>query len=167
MLRGMGVDLRPGMAVTAIEPGPLVIAGASRQEFDVVLLTTGAAPLPWLRGSPLERDERGFVVVNDALQSVSHPEVFAVGDCATLQSAPVPKSGVYSVRQGETLAQSFRRVVQDQPPVPYRAQRHALALLSCGRRYAIAQRGGWSAEGRWVWWWKDRIDRRWIRSLTV
>jgi selenide,water dikinase len=167
VLRGMGVDLRPGMAVTAIEPGPTVIAGPSRQEFDAVLLTTGAAPLPWLRGSPLERDERGFVLVDDALQSVSHPEVFAAGDCATLRSGPVPKSGVYSLRQGEALAASFRQRVQGGPAVPYRPQRHALVLLSCGRRYAIAQRGGWSAEGRWVWWWKDRIDRRWVKSLTV
>lgn len=167
VLRGMGVDLRPGMAVTAIEPGPLVIAGPSRQEFDVVLLTTGAAPLPWLRGSPLERDERGFVLVDDTLRSVSHPEVFAAGDCATLRSGAAPKSGVYSLRQGETLAANFRRLVSGEPLAAYRAQRHALVLLSCGRRYAIAQRGGWSAEGRWVWWWKDRIDRKWIRSLTI
>jgi selenide,water dikinase len=167
VLRGMGVDLRPGMAVTAIEPGPTVIAGPSRQEFDVVLLTTGAAPLPWLRGSPLERDERGFVLVDDMLRSVSHPEVFALGDCGSLRSQPVPKSGVYSLRQGETMAQNFRRLVQGEPLLPYRPQQKALALISCGRRYAIAQRGEWSAEGRWVWWWKNRIDRDWIRSLTV
>jgi selenide,water dikinase len=167
VLRGMGVDLRPGMAVTAIEPGPTVIAGPSRQEFDAVLLTTGAAPLPWLRGSPLERDERGFVLVDDTLRSVSHPEVFALGDCASMRSQPVPKSGVYSMRQGEAMAQNFRRLVQDQPLLPYRPQRRALALISCGRRYAIAQRGERSAEGRWVWWWKNKIDRDWIRSLTV
>ncbi len=167
MLRGMGVDLRPGMAVTAIEPGPQVIAGPSRQEFDLVILTTGAAPQPWLRGGGLACDERGFVLVDDTLQSVSHPEVFAAGDCATLRSAAVPRSGVYALRQGETLTANLRHVVQDSPPVPYRPQRHALLLVSCGRRYAIAQRGGWSAEGRWVWWWKDRIDRRWITSLTV
>ncbi|MGH8742206.1 MAG: FAD-dependent oxidoreductase, partial [Burkholderiales bacterium] len=164
---GMGVDLRPGMAVTAIEPGPQVIAGPSRQEFDAVLLTTGATPLPWLRGGGLACDERGFVLVQDTLQSVSHPEVFAAGDCATLRSQPVSKSGVYALRQGEALAASFRRLAQGQAPLAYRPQQHALLLLSCGRRYAIAQRGGWEAEGRWVWWWKDRIDRRWIRSLTV
>jgi pyridine nucleotide-disulfide oxidoreductase family protein len=167
VLRGMGVDLRPGMAVTGIERGPVVLAGASQQEFDVVILTTGAKPLPWLRGGRLARDERGFVLVGDTLQSVSHPQVFAAGDCATLQSAPVPKSGVYALRQGETLAQSFRCLARGEPALAYRPQRHALLLLSCGRRYAIAQRGAWSAQGRWVWWWKDRIDRAWVRSLTV
>jgi pyridine nucleotide-disulfide oxidoreductase family protein len=166
-LRGMGVDLRPGMAVTAIEPGPLVIAGTTRQEFDVVILTTGAAPQPWLRSSGLQCDERGFVLVHDTLQSLSHPEVFAAGDCASLQSGAVPRSGVYALRQGQALADSFRRLVQGQAAAAYRPQRKALLLLSCGARYAIAQRGGWTAEGRWVWWWKDAIDRRWIRSLAV
>ena len=166
-LRGMGVDLRPGMPVTAIESGPLVVAGATRQEFDVVILTTGAAPYPWLRTSGLQCDERGFVLVHDTLQSLSHPEVFAAGDCASLQSGPVPRSGVYALRQGEALIQSLRQLVQGQPATAYRPQRHALLLLSCGARYAVAQRGGWSAEGRWVWWWKDAIDRRWIRSLAV
>jgi selenide,water dikinase len=42
-----------------------------------------------------------------------------------------------------------------------------LLILSCGSRYAIATRGGWSVEGRWVWWWKNAIDRRWLKRLTV
>jgi hypothetical protein len=43
--------------------------------------------------------------------------------------------------------------------------RRALQLVSCGARYAIAERGAWSAEGAWVWRWKDWIDRGWLRSL--
>ena len=50
-LRRRKVDFRPGMPVTAIEPGPVVIAGAARQAFDLVLLATGATALPWLRES--------------------------------------------------------------------------------------------------------------------
>ena len=49
---------------------------------------------------------------------------------------------------------------------PYVPQETALVLLTCGARYAIAERGGWSAQGRWVWWWKNRVDRRWMRSLA-
>jgi NADH dehydrogenase FAD-containing subunit len=93
--------------------------------------------------------------------------VYAAGDCATLRSGPVPKSGVYALRQGEALALNFRRLARGEPALAYRPQRHALLLLSCGRRYAIAERGPWSAEGRWVWWWKNRIDRAWVKSLTV
>ena len=166
VLRAAGVDFRPGMPASAIEPGPVVIAGAPRQEFDLVLLATGAAPLPWLKSSGLERDTRGFVLVHETLQSTSHPEVFAAGDCASLRGADLPKSGVYAVRQGETLAQTFRNLAQGQPPVAYRPQRRALLLMSCGARRAIAQWGGRTAQGGWVWRWKNRIDRRWLRRLA-
>ncbi|HEV3009804.1 MAG TPA: FAD-dependent oxidoreductase, partial [Burkholderiales bacterium] len=73
--------------VTAIEPGPVVIAGQARQNFDLVLLATGAAALPWLSQSGLATDERGFVLVHPTLQSLSHPEVFALGDCAALRDS--------------------------------------------------------------------------------
>ena len=165
-LRKRKVDYRRGMPVTSIQPGPVVIAGTARQEFELALLATGAAALPWLARSGLATDERGFVLVQPTLQSVSHPEVFALGDCATLREAPHPRSGVYAVRHGESLTENLRRLVDGAQLEPYVAQTKALVLLTCGARYAIAQRGAWSAQGRWVWWWKDRIDRRWVRSFA-
>jgi NADH dehydrogenase FAD-containing subunit len=165
-MRRLGIDFRPGMAASAIEPGPQVVAGAARQEFDLVLLATGPSPLPWLKSAGLERDAHGFALVRETLQSVSHPEVFACGDCATLRGAELPKSGVYAVRQGEALAQTVRSLAAGGLPVAYRPQRRALLLLSCGRRHAIAQWGGRTAQGGWVWRWKNRIDRAWLRRLS-
>jgi selenide,water dikinase len=164
-LRRRKVDYRPGMPVTAIEPGPVVIAATARQEFELVLLATGAAPLPWLRESGLATDERGFVLVQATLQSVSHPELFALGDCATVRDSPHPRSGVYAVRHGEILIDNLRLLVSGASLQAYVPQKKALVLLTCGARYAIAERGAWSAQGRWVWWWKDRIDRRWVAGF--
>lgn len=163
-MRGMGVDFRPGMRVDAIEPGPLVISGTARQQFDLVLWATGPAPLPWLRSSGLALDEAGFVRVDRALRSTSHPYVLAVGDCAALGEA---KSGVHAVRQGMLLERNLRHIAAGTALEAYEPKPHALLLLSCGSRYAIATRGGWSAAGRWVWWWKNAIDRRWVRRLDA
>jgi selenide,water dikinase len=154
------------MPVDAIEPGPVVVSSASRQEFDTVVMATGAAAPPWLRATALATDERGFVLVDAGLRSVSHPEVFAAGDCATLRDAPQPKSGVYSVRQGATLEENLRNLVARAPLERYAPRAKALALISCGEKYAIAERGSWTAEGAWIWRWKNWIDRRWMRSLN-
>ena len=162
-LRKAGVDYRPGMHVDAIERGPVVVAGAAHQQFDLVLWATGPAPLPWLARSGLALDERGFVRVDRALRSISHPQVLAVGDCAALDE---PKSGVHAVRHGMLLAQNLRKLVSGEPLLPYVPNPRELMLLTCGARYAIAARGGWSAQGRWVWWWKNAIDRRWMRRLN-
>jgi len=145
-----GVDLRQGVA----------FAEGMRKEFDLVIWTAGAASVPWLRTSGLALDARGFVLVDGALRSVSHPEVFAVGDCGTLRDAPHPKSGVYAVRHAPVLAANLRGEERRYAP-----QRRALALISCGARYAIADWGGMSWEGAWLWRWKDRIDRRWIAGF--
>ena len=164
-LRRSHVDFRPGMGVTAVEDGPIIVAGTAHQDFDLVIRATGSAAPAWLEAAGLAVDGLGFALVHDTLQSTSHPEVFVSGDCATLRDAPHPRSGVYAVRHGETLAANFRNLISGRPLDPYVPQAHSLLLLSCGSRYAIAQRGGWTAEGAWVWRWKDWIDRRWLKSL--
>ena len=146
-----GVELRAGVAFT----------DGAREPYDLVIWAAGASALPWLRASGLATDDRGFVLVDDKLRSVSHPEVFAAGDCATLRDAPHPKSGVYAVRHAEVLAHNLRGGELRS----YAPQRRTLALISCGARYAIADWNGWSAEGAWAWRWKDRIDRRWIAGF--
>ena len=166
VLRRAEVDFRQGMAVEAIEAGPIVRNRSSRQEFDLVLLTTGAVASPWLRESGLATDEQGFVLVGNTLQSVSHPEVFAAGDCAALSGGEA-KSGVFAVRHGDALFRNLGALVKQQALENYEPRRRALALISCGSRYAIAAWGGWSAEGRWAWFWKDRIDRRWVASFRA
>lgn len=46
------------------------------------------------------------------------------------------------------------------------AMPHFLYFLACGPRHAVASWGRWSAEGEWVWRWKDWIDRRFIRRFS-
>lgn len=134
----------------------------SKSAFDAMFRVTGASALPLLRESGLQTDARGFVLVDRCLRSVSHPDVFAAGDAASLEGDSLPKSGVHAVRQGVVLAENLKRVVRGMPMLDYVPRRDSLALISCGAKYAIASRGGWSAEGRWAWWWKDWLDRRWI-----
>jgi len=161
-----GVAPRPGTAVDAVEPGPVVRARGERRSFDAVVWTAGAAAPPWLGETGLTLDPSGFVLVDETLRSISHPQLFAVGDTAALLGAALPKSGVYAVRQGAVLARNLRRAVESRPLETYSPQRVSLALISCGGRYAIASWGPLAAEGEWAWRWKDRIDRRWIAAFA-
>jgi selenide,water dikinase len=135
-----------------------------RLECDAAVLALGPAAPPWLRASGLALDAQGFVATGATLQSLSHAEVFAVGDVASNPARATPKSGVYAVRAGPPLALNLRRCMAAGQLQAHRPQRRALGLLACGDRYAIASWGWWSAEGRWVWWWKNRIDRAFIAS---
>lgn len=119
------------------------------------------------RGQRTRCDPRGFVRVDEHLRSPSHPCVFAAGDCATEDGHPRPKAGVFAVRQGPPLAANLRRAAHGQPLRRFVPQREALALITTGDRHAIATRGPFVAEGRWVWRWKDRIDRRFMAKYAM
>lgn len=45
----------------------------------------------------------------------------------------------------------------------YEPQDNFLSLVSTGDKYAVGTRGQFCFQGRWVWWLKDWIDRRWMR----
>ena len=154
-LERLAIELRADTPIAAAEPG-----------FDAMFWATGAAPLPMLRDSGLRTDDRGFVLVDASLRSLSHPDVFATGDTASLEGAALPKSGVTAVRQGAVLAENLQRIVRGLPMLDYVPQAASLSLISCGAKYAIASRGGWSAEGRWAWRWKDWLDRRWVARFS-
>ncbi len=140
----------------------VLLAGGGEIASDVTIAAIGAAAAEWPREAGLAVDERGFIAVDERLRSISHPCVFAAGDCASMVGHPRPKSGVYAVRAGPPLARNLLRQLAGQPPRRYRPQRVALYLLSTGPQHAVASWDGLSAEGRWVWRWKDRIDRRFV-----
>ena len=162
-----GVRLHLATPAARVEPDAIVAADGRRIEADAIVWATGAAALPWVRRLGVALDAAGFVAVNESLQSISDAHVFAVGDCATMIGHPRPRSGVFAVRQGPPLAANLRAALAGRPLARYVPQEHALALISAGDRYAVAARGGWAAEGRWAWRWKDWIDRRFVARYRV
>jgi len=165
VLAERGIDLRTDHRVVEVTASAVLAEGHEPVPADAVLWVTDAAAPAWACEAGLAVDELGFIRVDAYLQSVSHAGVFAVGDNASLPS-PRPKSGVFAVRQGPVLANNLRRAATGRGLVRYRAQRHFLGLISTGDRYAVASRGNWSAEGVWLWRWKDWIDRRFMTRFN-
>ncbi|HEY7495980.1 MAG TPA: FAD-dependent oxidoreductase [Candidatus Tectomicrobia bacterium] len=167
VLAARGVQVHEGCRVMEVQKAGLRCADGHMHWLEEMLWVTDATAPAWLAEAGLAVDQRGFVLVHAALQSVSHPQVFAAGDIAAVRPYPREKAGVIAVRQGKPLARNLRRVLLGRTPQPFVPQKKWLALISTGDKYAIASRGGWSAAGRWVWHWKDWLDRRFVRKYTV
>lgn len=162
-LTSKGIHVHCAVRVSRVETATLIAVGADNVEqrisADAIIWITGAAPPAWLESSGLALNGRKFINLNQHLQSTSHSEVFAAGDCATIDGEVYPKSGVYAVRQGPLLAENLRRSISGEALRAYTPQKRALALISSGERHAIASWGPLSVHGNWVWQWKDHIDR--------
>ncbi|MBI3715832.1 MAG: FAD-dependent oxidoreductase [Betaproteobacteria bacterium] len=167
LLRARGISLLSGHSAARIGPHEVHLASGSVVAADHIIVATGAVAAAWPRAAGLACDEQGFITVNAQLQSVSHPAVFAAGDCASMENAPRPRSGVYAVRAGPPLADNLRRFCKGEPLLPYHPQPRSLYLISAGDRYAVGSWGNLSWEGHLSWWWKDRIDRRFIAKYAA
>ncbi|MEO7403497.1 MAG: FAD-dependent oxidoreductase [Burkholderiales bacterium] len=158
------IEIIVGARVTSVSANGITLGDGRTVEAQAVVWATGAAPAHWPTLSGFAVDAKGFIAVDSMLRSTSHPFIFAAGDIASMLDRPYPKSGVYAVRQGPVLAANLRAVLTEGKLTPFVPQKKALALISAGRHYAIAARGRWAFGGRWVWRWKDRIDRKFMRK---
>ena len=167
IMRGRGIAIAADSTVTAVEPKAVVLNGRDRLALDEIFWTTRAEPAAWLKDTGLDLSTDGFVRVDATLQSRSHPDVFAVGDVAAIDGYDLPKSGVYAVRSGKPLAHNIRRLLEGAPLKAHKPQSDAMYLISTGDTNAIGTRNGFTFEGRWVWRWKDWIDRRFMDKFNV
>lgn len=135
-------------------------------ECDRIFWVTQASAPNWIKASGLATDQTGFIQVNDSLQSVSHPDVFAAGDIASMINHLRPKAGVFAVRQGKPLFRNLQRQLLGKQLQPYKPQKQYLSLIGTGDGKAIATRGflGFGST-RFLWRWKDSIDRQFMNRF--
>lgn len=166
VLKERQVAVHTHAEVTRVVSGCLHTQDGRRFDADETLWVTQAGGPAWLKSTGLTLDDNGFIQVNDRLQTLDDPKIFAAGDVASFTSRPLEKAGVFAVRMGRPLAQNWRLSLRGQPLVAYRPQRSWLALISTGNQYAVGSRGRLGFAGAWVWTWKDWVDRRFMRKFT-
>lgn len=136
---------------------------------ELVLWATGAQAHDWQRKiqrrGTLAVSDSHFIRIDPTLRSVSHPSIFATGDCAHWSDA-LPKAGVYAVRMGAVLCNNLYASMGQGTMKHYEPQTQFLALLNTADGGAIASRGAFAAKGRWAMRWKDRIDRHFVEQFS-
>ena len=165
VLAARGVVVHRNAAVTQVTPGRLCTASGEGVDANEIIWVTRAGGAAWLKDTGLALDADGCIQVQDTLQTVTDPAIFAAGDVASMVNYPLEKAGVFAVRQGPPLTENLRLSVQAKALKPYHPQRTWLALISTGDQFAIASRGKLGFAGAWVWRYKDWIDQRFMRKF--
>lgn len=162
--RAKGVDMHLHEPVLEVHDGRMITSNEFIP-FDEALWLTGPSPSPLFRRSALFVDRHGYMLVKDTLQATNNPNVFGVGDCATMESYPeLEKSGVYAVRQAPILWTNLKNYIEEKSLDSYHPQRNILSILSTGDKQALLMYRGTSFHGRFAWNVKHRIDKRFVNQ---
>jgi selenide,water dikinase len=166
ILINRGVQVHLEETVGEVLPDKIRCESGLTVECDHTFWVTQASAPRWIEESGLKTDSEGFVLVSDTLQSLSHPQIFAAGDIATMINHPRPKAGVFAVRQGKPLFENLRRVLLEKPLKYYKPQKLYLGLIGTGDGKAIASWGPFGWQSPLLWRWKDHIDRKFMNRFS-
>jgi NADH dehydrogenase FAD-containing subunit len=148
----LGVDVRLGKAVQSIDADGAVV-GDERIPSKTVIWTAGVAPSPAGKWLGCEVDRAGRVRIRPDLTVQDHPEIFVIGDTASLDQDGRPLPGVAQVamQQGRYAAKSiFRQVIQKPQLPPFRYfDKGNLAVV--GKGFAVLQSGRVRMSGFFAW----------------
>ncbi len=167
VLQGQGAVVRTGSRVVAVDGDAALLQSGERVPFDLLVNATGLVASPLLRASGLPVDAHGGLVVDAALRSVGDPAVFGGGDCVALQGHPLPRAGVYGVRQAPVLFRNLLAALGLARPRRFRPQRRYLWIMNLGDGTGLASWGGLHWRGRAALRLKDWIDLRFLAAYQA
>jgi NADH dehydrogenase FAD-containing subunit len=151
-LEQLGVEVRLGHGVEHIDTGGVIVAG-ERIAAKTVIWTAGVAPSPagkWLKAGT---DRAGRVRVQPDLTVPGHPEIFVVGDTASLDQDGHPLPGVAQVamQQGRYAGRLIRRRIESRPASPPFRYFDKGTMAVVGKGFAVLQTGRLRLSGFLAW----------------
>jgi NADH dehydrogenase len=172
VLQRRGADIRVATPVRSIEPGRVQLSNETL-ESGTIVLAAGIVPNAVASAIPVMHDQRGRISVDETMRSRSHPNVWALGDCATIpgpDGRPYPALAQHTLREGRQLARNVQAVVDGRAPSPF-LFRSLGTMASLGHTRAVATVFGLRLTGFPAWWVRRTYYLfqmpRWDRRLRI
>ncbi|MER6472320.1 NAD(P)/FAD-dependent oxidoreductase [Streptomyces collinus] len=137
----LGITVHDNCGIDAVEPGRAITVDGRSLAADVTVWSAGFAVHPLAAASGLEVTGSGRIVVDRTMRSLTHPDVYAAGDCAHAigeNGRPLPMS---CATAGFTAQQATGAITARLTgrKVPLSGLKYYGNHISLGRRDAIFQ----------------------------
>ena len=149
-----GVEIHVNTKVRAVSMHGVALSDGTTIESNTVVWTAGTSPNPLVQQLPCKK-ERGRVVVDQFLEVVGWPGVWAIGDCAAVPDRSTgrfsPPTAQHALRQAKTLAQNITASIRGKPKRPFVFSTVG-QLATIGKRTGVANIVGLRFSGFIAWW---------------
>ena len=151
-LEKMGAEVRLGAKVAQVTPNAVIMKDNDNIFAKTVVWTAGVRgePLAGISGIPITTD--GRVTVNETLQAPNHPEIYVIGDLASIKEEKriLPMFAQVAIQSGITSAQNILRQVDRQEPQPFHYHDRG-SMITIGRKAAGVAIGSRTFTGFFAW----------------
>lgn len=152
-LRSLGIEVRLGLRVAEVQQDAVRVFTATgksqdvlRLPADVCLWSGGVKMGAFVKGLPLQRNDRDRIVVRATHEVMDRPGIFALGDCAA-RANPDPQTAQAAHHQAQEVARNVVHVLRDQSLRPIPVPRRWTFVSALGGKYAVGVVGGWGVWG--------------------
>ena len=153
LLQRRGVDIRLDTRLAGATSESALLEGGDKIPTKTLVSTVPGAPNPLVAGLPCKK-ERGRIVVDEYLEVLDYPGVWAVGDCAWVvdhkTGQPCPPTAQHATREAACLAKNLVATLRGGPKRPFAFQAFG-KLAALGHRSAVADVGGVKLSGFIAW----------------
>jgi NADH dehydrogenase len=149
-----GVEVVLNAKVTGFNGARTVLSNGMELDARTLVWTAGISANPMLDCIPCARS-RGRLVVNEYLQSPDLPNVWAVGDCASITDHATgqtyPPTAQHALREGACVARNIVAELEGRRKTAFSFSTIGL-LAAIGRRTGVANILGLKFSGFIAWW---------------
>lgn len=152
-LEKLGVEVRLGHAVTGCDAGGVTL-GEERIETRTIMWGAGVMASPAARWLGTPADRAGRAMVNPDLSVAGHPNVYVIGDTATVNGQdgkPLPGVAPVAKQQGYYVARRLVAAREGKAAAASFVYRDFGSLATIGRKHAIMQLGSFRLSGFIAW----------------
>lgn len=148
----LGVDVRVEKVVQAID-ADCALVGDERIPSKTVIWTAGVAPSPAGKWLGCDVDRAGRVCIRQDLTVKDHPEIYVIGDTASLEQdgRPLPGVAQVAIQQGRYAANSILRQATRKAPLPPFRYFDKGNLAVVGENFAVLESGPVRMSGFLAW----------------
>lgn len=139
--------------VIKVDERAVYLKDGSRLPYGLLLWSTGNGPTALVDRLTFPKDDRSRILTDEYFRVKGYENIYAIGDCAAIESNPLPATSQVAQQQGKYLARALNRLASGKPVEPFR-YKHLGMLAYIGGRRALADLNevkgrGWAT---WLFW---------------
>ncbi len=165
-LLDLEVNIKNNVKVTSMTAHDVTVSNGENIPMDFMIFAGGIEPNGLIYKLALEKNERGFVNINEYLQVDTYKEVFAIGDCATLYNKGqfVAPTADVAEQMADVCSENIMNLVNKKELKKHNIKSRGI-LIALGRRYAVGKVFNFYIKGYIAFIIKKLIEKNYFKKL--